>query len=74
MDIFIHKFYVSDIIDNSGMAFQYTSKLRKFDAGVLEVGLEYTNRMAIPPHMSDFPLSGYCMPECTERVEIFIYK
>lgn len=53
-------------IDNSGMRFFYTSRLRKYDAGVLEVGLEYSDRMAIPPGQPNFELTGYCTPECTD--------
>lgn len=31
----------------------------------MELGLEYTDKMAIPPGQIGFPLSGYCIPECT---------
>uniref|UniRef100_A0A915KXG4 Tyramine beta-hydroxylase n=1 Tax=Romanomermis culicivorax TaxID=13658 RepID=A0A915KXG4_ROMCU len=55
-------------VDNSGIRFYFTDKLRKYDAGILETGLEYTNRMAIPPGQTMFPLSGYCMSECTDRL------
>ncbi|TMW45431.1 hypothetical protein DOY81_009489 [Sarcophaga bullata] len=42
------------------------SQLRQFDAAVMELGLEYTDKMAIPPGQVAFPLSGYCIAECTE--------
>jgi dopamine beta-monooxygenase len=52
-------------IDSSGMRLKYVHKLRQYDAGVMELGLEYTDKMAIPPGQLAFPLSGYCISECT---------
>lgn len=37
------------VIDSSGIRFFLTKTLRKYDAGVIELGLEYTDKMAIPP-------------------------
>lgn len=34
----------------------------------MELGLEYTDKMAIPPGILGFPLSGYCIAECTQMV------
>ena len=53
-------------IDSSGMRIKYVEKLRKYDAAVMELGLEYTDKMAIPPGQLAFPLSGYCIAECTK--------
>lgn len=39
----------SGVVDNSGMRIKFVDKLRKFDAAVMELGLEYTDKMAIPP-------------------------
>lgn len=36
-------------IDSSGIRFILTKSLRNYDAGVIELGLEYTDKMAIPP-------------------------
>lgn len=55
-------------VDSSGMALHYTSQLRRHDAGIMELGLEYTDKMAIPPRLPSFALSGYCVPECTALV------
>ncbi|XP_078044761.1 tyramine beta hydroxylase isoform X2 [Augochlora pura] len=52
-------------IDSSGIRFILTSSLRKYDAGVIELGLEYTDKMAIPPQQEAFALSGHCIQECT---------
>lgn len=56
------------IIDSSGMRIRVVEKLRKYDAAIMELGLEYTDKMAIPPGQLAFPLSGYCISECTEVV------
>nr|BAT68975.1 tyramine beta-hydroxylase [Ambigolimax valentianus] len=52
-------------VDSSGIRFYVTSHIRKNDAAIMELGLEYTNKMAIPPGQSNFRLSGYCVQECT---------
>ncbi|XP_055353897.1 dopamine beta-hydroxylase-like [Paramacrobiotus metropolitanus] len=54
-------------IDSSGIRFYYTTQLRPFDAGCIELGLEYTPKMAIPPRMDHFQLSGNCIAGCTEK-------
>lgn len=58
----------TDHIDSSGVRFHLTSKLRKYDGGVMELGLEYTDKMAIPPGQNKFQLAGYCITECTAMV------
>ncbi|XP_062538904.1 tyramine beta-hydroxylase [Armigeres subalbatus] len=54
------------IVDSSGMRINVVSKLRKYDAAIMELGLEYTDKMAIPPGQVAFPLTGYCIAECTK--------
>ena len=56
------------ITDNSGMRFHVTQNLRPYDAGIIELGLVYSDKMAIPPSQESFSLSGYCLPECTATV------
>lgn len=56
------------LIDQSGMRIRMVSKLRKHDAAIMELGLEYSDKMAIPPGVLGFPLSGYCIAECTQTV------
>ena len=48
-----------------------TKNLRPYDAGIMELGLVYTDKMAIPPKMKTFSLSGHCLPECTAVVSRF---
>ena len=48
-----------------GIKLHMTPKLRKYDAGIMELGLIYNNWMAIPPRMSSFTLTGVCVSECT---------
>ncbi|RZF37938.1 hypothetical protein LSTR_LSTR005438 [Laodelphax striatellus] len=54
-----------DWVDSSGVRVHVTDELRENDAAVLELGLEYIDKMAIPPRQKVFTLSGYCITECT---------
>ena len=54
------------IIDHSGIRLFYTPKVRKSDAGIMEVGLEYNPKNSIPPKSKAFRVSGYCASECTK--------
>lgn len=56
------------LTDESGLRIKLISKLRKYDSAIMELGLEYTDKMAIPPGVLALPLSGYCIAECTEKV------
>lgn len=63
----------ADWVDSSGVRLYITPSLRKYDGGVIELGLEYTDKMAIPPGLSRFQLSGYCVTECTAVVRFNHY-
>ncbi|XP_074546763.1 dopamine beta-hydroxylase [Halichoeres trimaculatus] len=52
--------------DSSGIRLHYTPSLRRYDAGIMELGLVYTPIMAVPPKQHDFYLSGYCTSKCTK--------
>uniref|UniRef100_I3NFC1 Dopamine beta-hydroxylase n=2 Tax=Ictidomys tridecemlineatus TaxID=43179 RepID=I3NFC1_ICTTR len=52
--------------DSSGIRLYYTATLRRFDAGIMELGLVYTPVMAIPPKETAFVLTGYCTDKCTQ--------
>ncbi|XP_071673312.1 dopamine beta-hydroxylase isoform X3 [Patagioenas fasciata] len=52
--------------DSSGIRLYYTSTLRRYDAGIMELGLVYTPVMAIPPGEDAFILTGYCTDKCTQ--------
>lgn len=54
--------------DSSGIRLYYTAALRRFDAGIMELGLVYSPVMAIPPRESSFILTGYCTDKCTQVV------
>ncbi|XP_072906327.1 dopamine beta-hydroxylase [Hemitrygon akajei] len=58
---------LSGRLDQSGIRLFYTPTLRKFNAGIMELGLVYTPIMAIPPGETSFVLSGYCTAKCTEH-------
>ncbi|XP_068083155.1 tyramine beta-hydroxylase [Anabrus simplex] len=55
----------TDWVDSSGVRLYLTPSLRQYDGGVIELGLEYTDKMAIPPNQPAFTLSGFCVAECT---------
>lgn len=57
--------HLGDLVDNSGLKIYYTPTLRQYDVGVLEIGLEYTDKNSIPPRQEQFDLHGYCVAECT---------
>uniref|UniRef100_A0A4W2BTR9 Dopamine beta-hydroxylase n=1 Tax=Bos indicus x Bos taurus TaxID=30522 RepID=A0A4W2BTR9_BOBOX len=59
--------------DSSGIRLYYTAALRRFDAGIMELGLAYTPVMAIPPQETAFVLTGYCTDKCTQ-LEIRMLK
>ncbi|XP_043914795.1 dopamine beta-hydroxylase [Protopterus annectens] len=52
--------------DSSGIRLYYTPTLRRYDAGIMELGLVYTPVMAIPPQETNFVLTGYCTDKCTQ--------
>ncbi|CAG04874.1 unnamed protein product, partial [Tetraodon nigroviridis] len=54
--------------DSSGIRLHYTPSLRRYDAGIMELGLVYTPIMAVPPKQHTFYLSGYCSSKCTQAV------
>lgn len=56
---------VSTAIDSSGIRLFISPKLRQFDIGILELGLEYIDKNSIPPKQPNFSLTGYCVSECT---------
>jgi hypothetical protein len=58
----------TDWVDSSGVRLYLTPTLRRFDGGVIELGLEYTDKMAVPPQQPAYALSGYCITECTAVV------
>ncbi|CAD5226537.1 unnamed protein product [Bursaphelenchus okinawaensis] len=55
-------------IDNSGFTITVTSQLRRYDAGITEYGLIYSDANSIPPRQKDFTMSGVCVPECTRHL------
>uniref|UniRef100_A0A8C5H6L5 Dopamine beta-hydroxylase n=1 Tax=Gouania willdenowi TaxID=441366 RepID=A0A8C5H6L5_GOUWI len=57
---------ISGRLDSSGIRLHYTPSLRRYDAGIMELGLVYTPIMAIPPKQHSFYLSGYCTSKCTK--------
>ncbi|KAM9841689.1 dopamine beta-hydroxylase [Aulostomus maculatus] len=52
--------------DSSGIRLHFTPSLRRYDAGIMELGLVYTPIMAVPPKQHTFYLTGYCSSKCTQ--------
>ena len=53
--------------DNSGLRFYHTTNLRKYDAGVMSVGMDPSWRHIIPPGQERVISEGHCVEECTQR-------
>ncbi|KAF7639406.1 hypothetical protein Mgra_00001078, partial [Meloidogyne graminicola] len=54
--------------DSSGLKITFTKHLRPFDAGIIELGLIYSDANSIPPLQKSWPLTGFCPTECTEKL------
>ncbi|CAH2250161.1 DBH-like monooxygenase 1 [Pelobates cultripes] len=55
------------LTDNSGIRLYYTPHVRKYDAGVLEMGIWVSLYHMIPPGMPAFSSEGHCTMECLEE-------
>ena len=55
------------VVDNSGLRLFYTSDLRKYDAGIMSIGMEPNWRHIIPPGQETVVSEGHCVEECTKR-------
>ena len=53
--------------DHSGMRLVTTDRLRPHDAGIMELGVVYSDRMAVPPRAGGFEWRGHCLAECTAQ-------
>lgn len=64
-------------VDRSGLRFYYTPTLRKFNTGIMELGLEYGPKNSIPPREASFVLSGFCVADCTRaalpRTGVYVF-
>ena len=64
--LFVFIFNVKGRVDSSGVRIYYTDKLRKYDSGIVSVGVRVNNWHIIPPKQKDWLSIGYCTAECTE--------
>ncbi|XP_067660305.1 dopamine beta-hydroxylase-like [Haliotis asinina] len=58
--------HIQGIVDSSGIRFYVTRQLRQYDSGIMELGLEYTDKMALPPGLPSVSLTGFCVQTCTQ--------
>jgi hypothetical protein len=56
-----------DVTDTSGVRLHYTTSLRKYDAGVLSVGMDPNWRHIIPPGQPEVVSEGHCISACTQH-------
>ncbi|CAG5121431.1 unnamed protein product [Candidula unifasciata] len=52
------------LADSSGVRVYYTTRLRKYDAGNVQIG---QNDLQIPPGVAAFPQYGFCSSDCTNK-------
>lgn len=64
--IYIYFIFPSGRKDSSGLRFSYTSYLREYDAGILNVGEASLPFMVIPPKQESWLIESYCPKECTQ--------
>lgn len=65
------KMNILGIRDKSGFRFYVTKELREHDAGLIELGLDYSAKNSLPPNSPSFHLKGVCSAECTQKVRPF---
>lgn len=65
---------ISGVVDNSGFTITYSDQLRPYDAGILELGLIYSDANSIPPKQAAFPITGYCVADCTQYVRLLVHN
>lgn len=53
--------------DSSGLRLYYTSELRRYDAGLLSIGMDPNWRHIIPPGQQNVVSSGHCVSDCTRQ-------
>ena len=55
-----------NVVDSSGMEIHLTSKLRKYDSGMLTVGHDVSSLHLIPPGLDHFTTVAHCPDMCTQ--------
>ncbi|XP_056009644.1 uncharacterized protein LOC130051597 [Ostrea edulis] len=55
------------LVDNSGIRLTFTPTLRRYDAGVLSMGVKVNDRQIVPPFEKEFVSSGFCTAECLNK-------
>lgn len=54
-------------LDGSGLRLYYTPELRRYDAGVISIGMDPNWRHIIPPWQQRVVSSGHCVSQCTRQ-------
>ncbi|CAI2343593.1 unnamed protein product [Caenorhabditis sp. 36 PRJEB53466] len=56
------------VMDTSGFQFFVTGMLRRYDAGIMELGLVYSDANSVPPNQKAWAMNGYCPSQCTQNL------
>ncbi|CAP27443.1 Protein CBR-TBH-1 [Caenorhabditis briggsae] len=56
------------VMDTSGFQFYVTGLLRIYDAGIMELGLIYSDANSVPPNQKAWAMNGYCPSQCTQNL------
>lgn len=60
---------ILDLLDSSGIVFTYVDRPREHNAGVMPIGHQASRRLIIPPHASNYTVTGFCSTSCTKKVK-----
>lgn len=59
-------------IDSSGIRLHLTPVLRPNEAGIFVSGVAVSPLHLIPPRQMEYATAGYCNPDCTDKVNIYL--
>ena len=77
IEIILHYFFLEQNImiyihagirDSSGIRLYYTGTLRKYDAGIIQLGYFVHSSMIVPPNAKNFTINSICIEDCTSEV------
>jgi hypothetical protein len=71
LEVFYNNPSKKEFKDDSGLRLYYTHNLRKFDAGVLTIGVSSGNTQLVPPKQKYFTNLGICGQKCTSERNSF---
>lgn len=64
----MNNFFVTAVMDNSGLRLFYTDHLRQNEGAMLVTGIIISPLQVIPPGQKAYKTAGYCDFHCTDSV------